>query len=305
MNKSLISAAVISFIGLYGTAQATDTALVISGQVEVELTADSIAASTVGLGVSKQVNDMVSTEMSLLYEGATTDIDTASITIAPQTGGWHITTGQFFLPFGSFNSNMISDPITLEMAETGANALQIGYEDSGFGISAYTAAGASSLDTMGANINYHYEKDSTKFGIDLGYTTNLGKSAGISADGVTDAVIGQSIMAMAEMNGFSLVYENIAATTAFTTGALLTGNMPVVTNIELAYGFDLGGKETTVAVAAQSSEGANDLFAKTRNLFTFSSMIMQGTSLGLEYKQETDYASTETTAITAKLAVEF
>lgn len=305
MNKSLISAAIISAMGLLGTAQAADTAPVINGLVEVEITADSIAASTVGLGISKQVNDMVSAEMSLLYEGATTDIDTASITIAPQTGGWHITTGQFYIPFGSFNSNMISDPITLEMAETGANALQIGYEDSGFAISAYTAAGATSLDTMGANINYNYEKDSTRFVIDLGYTNNLGKSAGISADLVTDAVIGQSVMAMVEMDGFSLVYENIAAATAFTSGTLLTGNMPIATNIEMAYGFDLGGKETTVAIAAQTSEGANDLFAKNRNLFTISSMIMQGTSLGLEYMQETDYASVITSAITAKLAVEF
>lgn len=301
MNKSSFGAIVFSAMGLLATAHAAETAPIIGGVVEVEITADSIAASTVVLAVNKQVNDMVSAEMSLLYEGATTDIDTASITIASQDNGWHVTSGQFFVPFGSFDSNMISDPVTLELGETRANALQLGYEYNGFGIAAYTAAGASSLDTTGVNLGYQYEGKDIYAAILLGGTTDLSKSAGIDS---TDQVIGQSISAVFEINGFSVIYENIAATSAFTTGTL-TGQAPIATNIELGYGFQMGGKDTILALSGQTSEGANGLLPQTRAMLTFSSEVMKGTSLGLEYMQETDYASAISTAITAKLAVEF
>lgn len=306
MNKSLISAAVISVMGLYGQVHAADTDLDIGGVVEVEITENSIAASTVELGLSKQVNDMVSAEMSLLYEGATTDIDVAAITISPKGAGWNIKTGQFYVPFGSFESNMISDPLTLGMAETRANALQLGYEKSGFGVSAYVASGLTSLDTNGYHVSYSYESDSVNFGLDLGMTNDLGNSSGIQglANVPTDQVIGQSLSTRIEGAGVSLIYETILSDAAFTTGDL-TGLQPTATNIELAYNFKLGGKDTNIALASQTSEQASGLLAQSRYMFAFSNEVMKGTSLGIEYMQETDYASAITTAITAKLAVEF
>lgn len=301
MNKKLINASLITAMCFYGYAHAADSNPKISGVVEVEMTADSIAASTVELAFSKQVNSSVTADMSLLYEGATTDIDAATITIAPKESGWNITSGQFVVPFGSFDSNMISDPLTLELAETNANALQFGYEAGGFVLSAYTASGATSLDTNGYNLAYKYESDKARFGLGMGSTNNLSKSGGIDS---TDQVAGQSLIATMGLGGLDLTYENIAAGAAFTTGTLI-GQQPTATNIELAYGFTLGGKETTLALGSQSSEQANGLLAKSRTMLGLSSEIMQGTSLGLEYNEETDYASVASSNITVKLAVEF
>lgn len=301
MKRSLISAAIVFAIGPYGYAHAADTSPDISGVVEVEMTEENIAVSTVELGFSQQINDTVSAEMSFLYEGDTTDVDVAAITIAPKESGWSIITGQFYTPFGSFDSNMISDPLTLAIGETRANAIQLGYEAAGFDISAYTASSATSLDTNGYKLTYSYENNSVSFGLGIGSTNDLSKSGGIDS---TDMVAGQSLIATMGFGGLNLIYENIAADAAFTTG-ILTGQQPTATNIELAYSFKLGGKETTLALGSQTSEQASVLLAKSRTIFGLSSEIMPGTSLSLEYNEETDYASTTTSATTAKLAVEF
>ena len=69
MNKTLISAAILSALGLSTLAQAADSEMNIGGLVEVEMTPDNISTATVELGLSREINRLVSAEMTLLYEG--------------------------------------------------------------------------------------------------------------------------------------------------------------------------------------------------------------------------------------------
>jgi len=50
----------------------------------------------------------------------------------------YLTAGRMYIPFGNFESNMISDPITLTMSETREEAFQLGVElENGLHGSAY------------------------------------------------------------------------------------------------------------------------------------------------------------------------
>jgi len=49
----------------------------------------------------------------------------------------YLTAGKMYVPFGNFESNMIQDPVTLEIGETRESAGQVGFEHSGFYGSAY------------------------------------------------------------------------------------------------------------------------------------------------------------------------
>jgi hypothetical protein len=46
-----------------------------------------------------------------------------------------------YVPFGNFESQIISDPLTLEIGEAGEDALQVGVEVEGFYDSIYTFNG--------------------------------------------------------------------------------------------------------------------------------------------------------------------
>lgn len=101
----------------------------ISGLVEVEAghnnpdegdDSSDVVLATAEIGIAAEINDWVSSEIVLLYEEDETDleVDVATVTIANPDGPWYITGGQTYVPFGVFETNLISDPLTLEIGET-------------------------------------------------------------------------------------------------------------------------------------------------------------------------------------------
>ncbi len=58
--------------------------------------------------------------------------DTVTVTIAPPYGSWFVTAGQFYIPFGVSETNMISYPITLEIGETRESSLPVGFKKDQF-----------------------------------------------------------------------------------------------------------------------------------------------------------------------------
>ena len=301
MNKPLIFATLISTIGLPVHAEET-TGPNFGGLLEVTMTADNLALAKAELLLNQPINPFVTADLSLLYEGDTTDVDVATISMGGAESPWSLTTGQYYIPFGSFETYMVSDPLTMDLAKTRAQALQVGYGAKGFAVTAYIVSGTASLDTQGYNLSYHYEGADTHFTLIAGGTSDLSKAVNIDA---TDAVAGQSLSAILNLGGMSLIYENISAATAFTTGLTMTGQMPSATNIELGYEFTLAGKDSVIALANQTSTGADQLLAKNRNMLVVGSEIVEQTYLSLEFSQETDYSAAVSEAITLKLAAEF
>lgn len=174
----------------------------VSGLVEVEAayedpyegdsTSDAVLA-TMELGVAAQITDWVGAEVVLLHEEDDTDIevDVATMTIGPADGPWSFTAGQYFVPFGTFESNFISDPMTLELGETRESALQFGFESNGFHGTLFAFNGDNDEDgddrfaSFGAALGYSAQREGSAFAANLSYISDIGDS-----DSLQDTIAG-------------------------------------------------------------------------------------------------------------------
>ena len=99
--------------------------------------------ATVDLGIEAQINDFVSGSVLFSYEDdEDVIIDEAMIVI---DGGekcpFDLTAGKFYLPFGSFESHMVSGSLTVDIGEIHETALQVGIESHGIYGSAFVFNG--------------------------------------------------------------------------------------------------------------------------------------------------------------------
>ncbi len=329
----------------------------IAGLIEVEANYTSpyeggsesdIRLATFELGIESQVTDWVKAGASLLYEQDETDleVDTAWITIANlERTPVFLTAGQLYVPFGAYESNLVSDPLTLEIGESRETALQLGFEHSGFSGSAYVFNGDSNINgkdrigSWGANLGFAQEGESRTWSIGAGYINDLGDSdslqdlindnrvavleelaelgedpAGFSID-PTDRVGGWTVNAAATFGPFNLIGEYLSATDDFDVNSLSFGDQgakPSAWNIEAGYTFTVLGKETVAAVAWQGSREALALeLPKERWLVGWSMGIFDKTSLSFEWAHDNDYSRNDGgtgksgNTLTAQLAVEF
>jgi hypothetical protein len=282
--------------------------------------------------ISAQVNDWVAAGASLLYEEDATDleVDTGFITIGNgDVSPLFLTAGQIYIPFGAFESNMVSDPLTLEIGETRESALQLGFEQQGLGGSVYVFNGTNKKDgknqigTWGANLGYAQETSTLSWAAGLGYISDLGDSETLQeiimdttgSNTISDRTGGWTLNANAQLGAFNLIGEYLAATERFANGTVpwkLTGAKPAAWIIEFGYNFDLVGKEATMALGYQSTEEALALgLPKDRWMLGLSLDVMDRTALAFEWAHDEDYERSEggtgksADTVTAQVAVEF
>lgn len=311
MKKTTLFIAMATVLGFQATAIAEPT-LEIGGVVEVEASSgddtSDITVATVEVGLAAQINEKVAAEVVLLHEEDETDlsIDTATINLA-FTDTLRVTAGQTYIPFGVFDSNMISDPLTLELAETSATALQADITTGPLIASLYTFNGVNAeeeIDNWG--VNFAWANDNLFLA--LGYLANIGDTDTIAAETLDSKVPGISMSASVKVAGFSLTGEYISANDEFQIG---DGNadyqftaraQPSATNIELAYSTG----ETTFAVGVQNTDEAEDLgLPEKRALAAISHELMENTLVALEWAGDEDYTGERSDTVTAQLAVAF
>lgn len=340
MNK-LATLSTISALTLATGLNANAAEVEISGLIEAEanfasdfndVDSSDIALATVELGFDAQINDRVSSSVLLLHEDDDTEpmeVDEGTITV-DLTNGWSVTAGRMYVPFGVFESNMVSDPLTLELGETREAALLLGYEANGLYASAYafngdtsetsTPAGEDTIEHTGVSIGYAMESGAHSLDVGLGYISSIGDSDGLSpaldgnADGTPDPltsfVSGTALHAIYTRDALSLIFEHVAADD-FAVGELAfkgQGASISATNLELGYEFAWG----SAAIGYQMTEEAVALgLPESRILLAASKEIFENTSLSVEYATDEDYSITDggtgndASSLTLQLAVEF
>ena len=91
------------------------------------------------------------------------EFDTATLTIGPPDGSLSLTVGQQGLPFGVFESNMISDPLTNEIGEAGGTSLVLGLSSDRFHWSLFAfdgdnqPGGEQRIKSLGVALGYAME----------------------------------------------------------------------------------------------------------------------------------------------------
>jgi len=286
-----------------------------------------IVLATFELGIASQVTDWVEVAASLLYEEDATDleVDLAYITIAnADVAPVFLTTGQIYVPFGAYETNLISDPLTLEIGETRETTVQLGFVYQGFGGSVYAFNGDNDIDgdsrigSWGANLLYGQERKDITWTVGAGYINDLGDSdtlqdsvadnrsarldeliesgdplAGTFSSDPTERTGGWTANLAVIVNGFNLIGEYLTATDDFDADSLSfrdQGAKPSAWNIELGYAFEIFGKESVIAAAYQGSDEAVALeLPKERWMLGLSVGIFANTALSLEYAYDTDY----------------
>lgn len=279
--------------------------------------------ATVELGIDAQVTDWVSGHILAKYEGGDDDdlfIDEASITLGNSAQlPLLLTAGKIYMPFGTYETNMLQDPLTLSLAEIGDYGVTVEFEDNGFygaafGFNGMDEAGDTSINGVGLKVGYAYEDEVIRFGADISWTNTIASSGGITdsleengLEAVLEQVGGLSTSLFAAYGPVAAIVEYTTALGSFAASDLSFGGSgaePKAWNIELGYTTTLLEKETTFALGYQGSDEALALgLPESRYIGAVNMNICDGTTLSLEYFVDEDYSvAASGTGETANLA---
>ena len=235
-------------------------------------------------------------------------VDVAAITLLP-TDNWAIIGGQFYLPFGVYESAMISDPLTLQLGEIRETAVMVSRESGEFTTSVYLFAGDISegsrdkLDNYGLSVAYAVASNGIDFAGSAGYINDIQDSDTIQdlVGGPAQRAGGTYLTAVIGSGPVRLIAEYVGA-----TGRIQTGEKPRAFNLEVDYQLQILSHDATFALGMQSTHDAAGLgLAQSAVLTALSVGIREDTSLAFEYARSESYNGDDTGTLTAQLAVEF
>ncbi|PIE71310.1 MAG: hypothetical protein CSA22_03340 [Deltaproteobacteria bacterium] len=337
MISRMLLSAILSVMLVAGTVFAEDSwtdMLTLSGCVEFELGYENVepdggdaekstdmALATAELGVDAAVTDNLGGFILFSYgDDEDVVVDEATITISGDSG-LYLTVGKLYVPFGKFETAMLSGPLTQDLGEARETAFVVGYEANGLYASFFGFNGDvdevgedSNVDNFGANVGYAMESDSMSLDAGVCYTNNLADSdawgdglaeAGLMLKEYVSGFGGHVILSAA---GFTLIGEYVGAMDdpEFTDGMIeFEGDAPSAWNAEIDYTAELSGMETTFGLAFQGSENGGDMLPETKMLGVISAGIMDNTALTFEAAQAQFENDDETTTLTLQLALEF
>ena len=313
-----------------------------SARVEVEATAgrdfqraktSDVTLATIEIGVDANISEWISSQVVLLYEeGEEEDhaiVDVGVITLGnEEKAPFYASAGKMYIPFGSHETFMVSDPLPLELAETRDTAILGGFKMLGLSGAVYAfngsvdeTGGSDTMNTLGAQLGYEIEQGNWKIALGAGWLNNLAESKTLrdhiattsaTVDGSTEAM---SIHGRIQHAGWSMLAEYVSALDSFLPGEVDfagTGAKPAAWQLELAHTTELAGRELTLALGYQHSDEAMAIgLPEHRYLGTVGVSIFAQTTLALEYRHDQDYGVTDggtdenAHQLVAQLAVEF
>jgi len=313
-----------------GTSEEVIKGISIDGLLEVEAgyhkdeeghSSSDITLGKAYLGFSAHVSDWSQARLSFLYEPGTTDLQVDEAYIQLGQSAYFIM-GQRYLPFGRFESNLVSDPLTYDMSHTLLPLAQLGFANQGMLGSIYVYGNNTTNEENDTLNRYGLQlgmvKDVFELGIsylsDFGQTEGPAKAIGHLVD--NHQVGGFSAYALTHLGPLNFIGEYLGAVERFQPNSLAFANQgakPVAWNLETGYQFKIAGKETTLALAYQASQESLAIeLPKRRYLGAISvELVDEHTALKLEYLYDQDYRVEEggtggdSETITLQLAIEF
>lgn len=285
-----------------------------------------IALATVEAGIDAALMPGLSAQVVFLYEEGENDddiaVDVGSVTVEAELFGWdvplYLKAGKDYVPFGVFNSSLISDPLTLELAETQETLVQMGWEGEAVGF----FAGAFNGDADAVGSGNHNSDWFAGFSITPHERVRGGVYiiSDIAEGGLEDAVntlggydnekAGAGFwVSFNPVDPLTLDFEYITTRGHFDRAAMgLTSDMrPSAWNAEAAYALS---DPLTLAVRV---EGSDDIFDDTgveaapelRYGVGASYGVNEFLTLSLEYLRSQNDGAEDDNTVTAQIAVEF
>ncbi|MBF0107839.1 MAG: LbtU family siderophore porin [Magnetococcales bacterium] len=277
-----------------------------------------VTLATAELTAEARLHDWVSSKVVLLHEengsDKEIDVDSATITLAnPRVTPAFLTAGLLTLPFGRFETLMISDPLTLDLGETTESAVQSGFSYSHYSGSIYLFNGDaeksgtdSHLRGFGGNLSYDRDYNFAKvhFGSDLISTledANFITDSDVDETTMRRHIPGLSLHGSLETGPWTGLAEYVTAMKEFDPGELLWnggGARPWTLNTELGYGWIWMGYGGMVAVGYQQTGEAGGLLMPQRRLRGGVSVVLfPNTNLSFEWAHDQDYKVSDSSSV--------
>ncbi|ABK42737.1 hypothetical protein Mmc1_0210 [Magnetococcus marinus MC-1] len=306
--------------------------LTIGGQVRVQASStehngtsmstlehgSNIKVRLVELDVDAKINKWVKASTQLKYEhdGATAfNVDQATITVGdseryPMT----LTVGKMTLPFGSYASSAIADPLTKELGEIVDAAALVAVKMRGFTADFYLFNGPSqkqgdenSIDQWGGDLSYRYERGVFTAEVALHYVNSVENAGGISTaiakvDSMTDM---ENYSAAWGLHGAltwqdtTLLGEYVQLMDAISSSTGSTGwnnsqLKPSAWHGEISYTLPIGGKASNIALSYSGSDGAQAVGLMAQRVALHASVeVIENTAVQMEWSRDHDYDSSE------------
>lgn len=313
------------------------------GLVEVEATSaedfngddtSDISLATVEVGLDARISDWSQAHLLLLYEENEEDdhllVDEGTITFGKLDAfPAFLTVGKMYLPFGFYVTNLISDPLPLELGEINDSAVLAGFQSSGFYGSLYGFNGVVSergeddkIDAWGASLGFAHEREDFSVDVGLDWLNNIGDTDALgeylevtSASAIADYVEGLAAHILLQYGPVDLVAEYVTALDEFQADEMAfagSGAEPAAWSLEAGLTFALLDRETIFSLAWQGTDEAlalelpEDRFGAAIKMF-----VLENTSVSLEYLHDEDYdkadggTGNDADSATMQVAVEF
>lgn len=283
-----------------------------------------IELATVEVGLEAQPTDRLSGHVLFLYEEGEGDepvLDEGTVSFA-FTDSLGLTAGKEYVPFGRFETLVVTDPLTLELGETNETVLQLDFGGGNWAGAVYGYSGdstdASGDAREGIGIGMDFEQESWIVGGSL--TSNLGDSdllqevdGGGGAGVLNDDVPGLGLHAMGTFGAVTFIAEHVRALDDFVAGdfggAVAADSQPTATNLEA--GFELGGGWAIAGAYRMTDEAQLAGLPETMIAAAISYQITEQLGVALEVNSKEDYDLTDggtgddSRTVLGQLAVEF
>lgn len=284
------------------------------GAIEVEAgwseDFDGVSESTIDLATAEfafeaEVTDWAGGVMAIEWDGDEDKltVDEAFITL----GGTDeipvsLQAGRYVVPFGVFDGNTVSDPLTKEAFETKEDAAMVSGEFGPVSIGAFVYngetnedGGDSNIEQYGATIGYALENDTVRFEAHASYSSSIADSDTLQEeyDLEADYVGGVALQASLRVAGAVFIGEYITALDDYESSDELTGesisDQPSAYQLEAGYNFDLGGLASIVSLGYNGTSDLGGILPESRIMAVLGMEFTEGVGVNLEYAHDTDY----------------
>jgi hypothetical protein len=308
-RRALLSVATLFCLG-HGTVQAQESSW--SGLVEVEsgssiqdgtVSESSVTLATVELGYEHFLNQDLSVAILLLHEDGDTEpaeIDHATINVN-DVMGFNFSLGRQYLPFGSYNSSLLSDPLTLEIGETREAAIGVNKSIGLVTAEAYMFQGDAQPSSNAKIPDYMArlsigDEGVISYSFDAYFISELGNSENMTAalanpGALEKSVSGAGLSAQLSISPITLDAECLSAINAYSSNDL-GGSRPMACHFEAGLTSRIKSKETVFALGYGLTDEALSLELPQSRLSAAASVLaMQNMALSLEWAMDRDYSS--------------
>jgi hypothetical protein len=313
----------------------------IGGTIEVEGTeseafnqsdTSDITLAKVELFFDANPNDWLAGHVQVLYEDDGTEtisLDEAWATVGNKEKfpAW-LQAGKWAVPFGDFDTDMSTDPLTKNLGETKEATVLVGVTSAGFTAQAFVyngdtqkSAGGNHIDQFGLVAGYEREFGGGRFNVGAGYISNVADSDGLTtalggnSGSLANYVPGHTVHGSYSIGGFTVRGGYLTASKAFQSGEVAfngAGAEPTAWNAEFSYTTPFRDRDVTFALTAQGTEEALALGLPERRLGAAVTLgVVDNASVTFEYLRDEDYGTgdggtgNDGHTGTVKLAVEF